>query len=165
MSQPHKKYLKVGELAEAVGKTVRALHLYEEKGLLRPATRSGGGYRLYDGDAVVRVQWIDRLQCMGFSLAEIQEFLATWRGAETAPEAMQWVRETFATKLQETREALRRLGELENELEDSLQYLEGCTGCETDKKPTGCGTCDQHGHDPRRVPALVVGITRPEQIH
>src|SRR5437773_2734911 len=32
-----KGLLKVGELARATGKTVRALHLYEELGLLKPA--------------------------------------------------------------------------------------------------------------------------------
>ena len=33
--------LKVGELARRTGKTVRAIHLYEELGLLTPAIRSG----------------------------------------------------------------------------------------------------------------------------
>ena len=39
--------LKVGELAKRTGKTVRAIHLYEELGLLAPAVRSKGGFRLY----------------------------------------------------------------------------------------------------------------------
>ena len=37
--------LKVGELAKRTGKTVRAVHLYEELGLLTPAVRSKGGFR------------------------------------------------------------------------------------------------------------------------
>ncbi len=41
--------LKVGELAKRTGKTVRAVHLYEELGLLDPAVRSKGGFRLYSG--------------------------------------------------------------------------------------------------------------------
>ena len=44
--------LKVGELARRTGKTVRAIHLYEELGLLTPAVRSKGGFRLYSGRAV-----------------------------------------------------------------------------------------------------------------
>src|SRR5262245_57158541 len=54
--------LKVGELARLSGKTVRALHLYEERGLLEPIERSKGGYRLYAEDALVRVRWISKLQ-------------------------------------------------------------------------------------------------------
>ena len=46
------KLLRVGELARVVGKTVRAMHLYEEMGLVKPASRSAGGYRLYAADAV-----------------------------------------------------------------------------------------------------------------
>ncbi|MET0284562.1 MAG: MerR family DNA-binding transcriptional regulator, partial [Polyangiales bacterium] len=43
--------LRVGDLAKRTNKTVRALHLYEEHGLLTPAQRSSGGYRLYGRDA------------------------------------------------------------------------------------------------------------------
>src|SRR5918995_928500 len=37
---------KVGELAERTGLSVRALHYYEEIGLLSPSRRTGSGYRL-----------------------------------------------------------------------------------------------------------------------
>ena len=37
---------KVGALARATGLTVRALHYYEEIGLLVPSGRSGAGNRL-----------------------------------------------------------------------------------------------------------------------
>ena len=47
--------LKIGELARRTGKTVRAVHLYEELGLLAPAVRSKGGFRLYHGRAVTRI--------------------------------------------------------------------------------------------------------------
>ena len=53
--------LRVGELAKRTGKTVRAVHLYEELGLLAPAVRSKGGFRLYPGKAVKRIDWIQKL--------------------------------------------------------------------------------------------------------
>ena len=64
--------LQVGDLARAVGKTVRAIHLYEEMGLLKAHERSKGRYRLFTPDAVVRVRWIGKLQSLGLSLSEIQ---------------------------------------------------------------------------------------------
>ena len=70
--------LKVGELARRAGKTVRALHLYEELGLLDPIERSKGGFRLYAEDALLRVRWISKLQDMGFSLTDIQTMLRQW---------------------------------------------------------------------------------------
>ena len=49
-SQP--ALLKVGDLARKTGKSVRALRLYEELGLLQPRTRSDGGFRLYGADEI-----------------------------------------------------------------------------------------------------------------
>ena len=46
------KLLRVGDLARQTGKTVRAIHLYDEMGLLKPNTRSNGGFRLYEASAV-----------------------------------------------------------------------------------------------------------------
>ncbi len=66
---------KVGELDGRPELSVRALHHYEEIGLLVPSGRTEAGHRLYaDGD-VVRLQQIASLRSLGFSLAEIREFL------------------------------------------------------------------------------------------
>ena len=51
MEATNPKLLKVGDLARQTGKSVRALHLYEELGLLHPTARSHGGFRLYDATA------------------------------------------------------------------------------------------------------------------
>ena len=80
--------VRVGELAKRTGKTVRAIHLYEELGLLAPAVRSKGGFRLYPGKAVKRIDWIQKLQDLGFSLTEIKAFLRDWEESDTAPKAM-----------------------------------------------------------------------------
>ena len=63
-----KSLLRVGDLARRTGKTVRAIHLYEELGLLKPAARTRGGFRLYEQSAADRVRWIDLLHDLGFSL-------------------------------------------------------------------------------------------------
>ena len=67
---------KVGELAKQTGLTVRALHHYDEIGLLAPSQRSGAGYRLYDGDDIARLLQILSLRQLGFSLEEIRDCLA-----------------------------------------------------------------------------------------
>ena len=40
-------YMTVGQLAEKMGTTVRALQYYHTKGLLLPSAESSGGRRLY----------------------------------------------------------------------------------------------------------------------
>ena len=151
--------LKVGELARRTGKSVRAIHLYEELGLLTPAVRSKGGFRLYSARAVARIEWIQKLQDMGFSLTEIKAFLRVWEASATAPKAMATVREIFADKLHETRETITRLSRLADELQESLQYLDSCRSCEPVHTQPECGTCELHGHE-GRAPLLVDGITK-----
>jgi MerR family copper efflux transcriptional regulator len=151
--------LKVGELARRAGKTTRAIHLYEELGLLTPAVRSKGGFRLYSPRAVARLEWIQKLQDMGFSLTEIKAFLRLWEESSTAPKAMSTVREIFTDKLRETRDTITRLTRLADELQDSLKYLDSCRSCEPVHTQPECGHCEIHGHE-GQAPLLVNGITQ-----
>ncbi len=66
---------RVGELARRTGLTVRALHHYDEIGLLRPSLRTPSGHRLYERDDVLRLQQIQSLRMMGFPLEEIRRLL------------------------------------------------------------------------------------------
>lgn len=151
--------LKVGELAKRTGKTVRAVHLYEELGLLAPAVRSKGGFRLYHGRAVTRIDWISKLQDLGFSLTEIKAFLREWEGSETAPKAISRLREIFSDKLHETRETIGRLTQLVTDLQETLEYMDSCRSCEPGHVQHECGTCGIHGHD-GKAPLLVDGISK-----
>lgn len=66
----------IGEVADRTGVTQRTLRFYEEKGLLTPADRMDGGFRLYSDQDVERIRLIKQLQSLlGFSLAEIKEMV------------------------------------------------------------------------------------------
>src|SRR5438477_1744856 len=116
--------LQVGDLARLSKKTVRAIHLYEELGLLRPHARSKGRYRVFSSDAVVRVRWIGKLQDLGLSLSTIQSIVREWEGSPSAPGAMAKMRDVYRQKLASTRHQIERLEALETELAESLKYLE-----------------------------------------
>jgi DNA-binding transcriptional MerR regulator len=68
--------LRIQEVAAEVGLTPRSIRCYEEIGLLRPAARSAGAYRLYDASHLERLRFIRGLRDnAGFSLAEIGRLL------------------------------------------------------------------------------------------
>ena len=70
------RLLRIQEVAAETGLTTRAVRYYEEVGLLRPAARSGGDYRLYDASDLERLQYIKNLRDVaGFSIAEIEGLL------------------------------------------------------------------------------------------
>jgi len=147
----------IGDLAKETGKSVRAIHLYEELGLLTPAGRSKGRYRLYGRESLLRIRWIARLQDMGFSLSDIQTVVREWERVESAPNAMKRMREVYARKLEETREQKRRLEGLEAELAASLEYLDTCDVCDPARLLSACARCDLHDRE-ADVPDLVLGF-------
>ena len=150
--------LLVGDLAKAVGKTVRAIHLYEELGLVRAHERSKGRYRLFAQDALVRVRWIIKLQNLGLSLSDIQALVRGQNDAASAKFAAIRLQEVYLAKLVETRSKLAELKALESELEASLAFLSTChSACESEVSSVhSCPTCAHHAEQPK-PPELVVG--------
>jgi DNA-binding transcriptional MerR regulator len=156
-ARQRRDYMQIGDLARDTGKTVRAIHLYEELGLLTPAARSKGRFRLYGREALMRIRWIGKLQEMGFSLGDIQTIVREWERVESAPGAMKRMREVYARKLEETREQKRRIDALERELESSLDYLDTCDVCDPQRLLSACDCCDLHDKE-ADVPELVLGF-------
>jgi DNA-binding transcriptional MerR regulator len=130
--------LQIGEVAERTGVTQRTLRFYEEKGLLRPATRMEGGFRLYSEDDVKRVEKIRRLQdLLGISLAEIKDMVeaeavlrelrAQYRPEAALPEkrrqlekAIEVTRSQFAI----VQNKVSQMREMEGQLEERLSLFE-----------------------------------------
>lgn len=153
--------MRIGELAERSGRTIRTLHFYEELGLLSPAGRTKGGFRLYDQHALVRIHWISRLQELGFSLPEIKEFLVAIQAKQDGPEMMGGLRKFYADKLAETRATLQRLAALEGELKGALDYLATCRSCAPATGKAACPACNEGDHSVREAPAMVAAVQDP----
>jgi MerR family transcriptional regulator, repressor of the yfmOP operon len=67
---------RIQEVASELGLTTRRIRYYEELGLLSPAARSEGAYRLFDASDIERLRFIKELRDdAGFSLAEIGQLL------------------------------------------------------------------------------------------
>ena len=80
---PGERLLRIHEVAAQTGLTPRSIRYYEEIGLLEPAARSEGAYRLYDADDVERLGAIRALRDdAGFTLAEIAQVLEDERVRE-----------------------------------------------------------------------------------
>ncbi|MFI7583838.1 MerR family transcriptional regulator [Kocuria sp. M1N1S27] len=66
--------LQIGELAERTGLSQRTIRHYDEVGLL-PASRTGGGFRVYTETDVHRLGHIKAMKPLGFTLEEMAELL------------------------------------------------------------------------------------------
>lgn len=76
--------MRIGELAERTGVSVRSLRYYEQQGLLA-SERTAGGHREYPECAVDRVIRIQELYAAGLSSRKIAAMLPCMRDADGGP--------------------------------------------------------------------------------
>lgn len=69
--------MKVKEVADLVGISVRTLHHYDKTGLLTPDATTESGYRLYSDDNLDTLQQILFFRELGFSLREIKKIISS----------------------------------------------------------------------------------------
>ena len=69
------KQLTIGKLAELTGTTADTLRYYEKMKLLKAASRSQAGYRLYDENAISVIRFIRGAKALNFTLVEIRKLL------------------------------------------------------------------------------------------
>ncbi|MFD7017329.1 MerR family transcriptional regulator [Streptomyces sp. NPDC059928] len=65
----------IGDLARRTGLTVKTIRFYSDAGIVPPTDRSPAGYRLYDIDAVTRLDLVRTLRDLGLDLPAIRKVL------------------------------------------------------------------------------------------
>ena len=68
--------MRIGDLANRAGLTVKTLRFYEQAGVLTPAARLPSGYRDYDETALARLRFVKAAQAAGLTLAEVRQVIA-----------------------------------------------------------------------------------------
>ena len=116
----------ISELASELGITARAIRFYEAKGLLTPPRANGG--RVYTRRERARLKLILRAKSIGFSLAEVKQFLDLYgdRG-EGRPQQVVFVAERSNALIKELEQKQADVAATLEELKDihrqCLRYL------------------------------------------
>jgi len=108
------KPLLIGQLARSANVGVETIRFYERSGLLGEPARRRSGYRMYDQDAVMRLQFIRRAKQLGFTLTEIKELLALY-GDPSATRAD--VKTAALAKVKDIADRIRDLERMRSALE------------------------------------------------
>jgi DNA-binding transcriptional MerR regulator len=66
----------IGQLARRTAVSARTIRFWSDAGLVPTAGRSAGGYRLYDAEAVARIELVRTLRELGFGLDIVQAILS-----------------------------------------------------------------------------------------
>lgn len=109
--------MRIGQISKHTGLSVDAIRFYERNGLLAAPARSQGGFRLYSAADLSALEFIRNLQTLGFSLAEIREFLS-FRTNDLR--ACSEVRKKLDRKLKDIHTKRAALVKLEDELKAAL---------------------------------------------
>ena len=156
---PDADSLRIGALASRTGVSVEALRYYETRGLVRPVTRRGSGYREYGADSVRVVRFIKRAQALGFSLAEVEE-LVRLRERAWSGDAPRVLRDTAVSKIEDIDQRIRQLSALRDALAELVSACDAA--CAVDESP-----CECEQSSPRTTTALpcpLVEALDPEEL-
>jgi DNA-binding transcriptional MerR regulator len=105
------RLIRIGEVAQGAGVSVRAVRYYEEQGLLI-AERSPSGQRLYRQDAIARVRFFQQMFAAGLTSRRITELLPCWDSGHTDAEQRAMLRaerERLQAKIDDMQTALDHL--------------------------------------------------------
>ena len=128
-----KKYW-IGEVAKQLGLSLRTIRYYEELGLLRPKGRTTGRFRLYSKGDVVRLQAIQTLKNLGYSLKDIQGITRAASSSKTGHELVKSMLADLQRQEGIAREQLKWCKETLKTIDAASAGLAKCMGCK--KKPT-----------------------------
>ncbi len=114
--------MNIGTAARASGIPAKTIRYYEEIGLIRPAGRSGGNYRLYGDLEVETLRFIRRARGLGFSVEEVSELLDLWRDRGRSSRQVKALANRHLRDIDEKIAALKTMRDTLNEL------MERCHG-------------------------------------
>ncbi len=121
--EPDQELYGIGELADELGISQRAVRFYETKGLLKP--RRVGVNRVYDRRDRARLKLILRGKRLGFSLQEIAEYLDLY---DEDPEQILQVRHLLNKVEQAIEDLQRKRDDIDSTLEELASIRKECIG-------------------------------------
>ena len=130
--------MKIGEVADRVGLSLRTIRFYEEAGLVIPDARSTGGFRLYTEDAIDRLKLIKAMKPLDFSVEEIAEVLTSLDALaadEAGPEERDLAAQRLATVQLVVDERLTRLLERAEQAREFARMLDDLPPSSPDGRP------------------------------
>lgn len=134
--------LTIGRFSRETGLTVKALRLYDRRGLLSPAAVDmHSGYRYYSRDQIERARLIMLLRGAGMPLAEIAAVLSA-----PGSDSSRWMRlhrERLEGNIRHSKDALRLLDRLAERLKED--------GMETKSKEYRCSFCGKGKDEVERM--------------
>jgi MerR family transcriptional regulator, Zn(II)-responsive regulator of zntA len=145
MIKDQQQLFKIGDVADAVRTTIRAIRYYEEEGLIIPL-RSEGGTRLYSQRHIDRLRAILRLTENGFPLAIIKTLAETRQQHRTGNDSQQAISHQLDEMLNGIHAQIKQLQGLSKLIGATKKTVQQCAGCKNKPTSEGCPDCPVKTH-------------------
>jgi len=143
------QHLKIGDLARRTQCAAETIRYYEREGLLPPASRTAGNYRVYGPAHVERLSFIRNCRSLDMALDEIRQLL---RVRDLPRENCQEAHRLLDEHIAHVRTRVSELQDLERQLKALRRE---CRSAQEDKECgilNGLGRRKTAGSDKRSVP-------------
>ena len=118
--------MNIGQAAAQAGMNAKAIRYYESIGLIRPASRTGAGYRVYSAADVATLRFIRRARDFGIPVDRIRVLVGLWQDRGRASAEVKRVAQAHVAELD------AKIAEL-TAMRDALQDLSDA--CHGDARP------------------------------
>jgi Cu(I)-responsive transcriptional regulator len=118
--------MNIGDIAKATGISAKMIRYYEETGLIRPATRTLSGYRVYSDNDLQTLRFVRRARDLGFTVKQIEDLLTLWRDRTRASADVKQIALVHVAALEKKMQELK-------EMADTLLHL--ASNCHGDSRP------------------------------
>ncbi|SDI48016.1 MerR family transcriptional regulator [Natribacillus halophilus] len=106
--------LTIGQLSEKTSVTIRTLRYYDKIGLLKPSDYKEGGHRLYNAYELLRLQQIQALKFIGFSLKDIANMLdEQWIDQNHLKQTINFKRKELMAQLDDIQKTIDQLDHMD----------------------------------------------------
>lgn len=116
------KLVTIGKASSLTGVSAKMIRYYEEIGVLKKASRTDAGYRLYNQAHIQQLGFIRRARNLGFSMTEIQSLLKFW--LDTDRESRN-VKQLALSHLQEINAKILELEQMREVLQELADKCDG----------------------------------------
>ena len=117
--------LKIGDVAARSGLTVKTIRFYCDEGLIHPASRSDGGFRLFSPDVFDELTFIRTLRALEIPLTDVLKILESRRSGICTCTSLQ---STIRSKAENIEQKISALRAMHIELMDLLNDWQDCGG-------------------------------------
>ena len=117
--------LRIGQVAQAAGLSVKTVRFYCDEALIHPIGRSDGGYRLFEPAVVGELALIRALRSVDVPLSELRRILAVRRAGQCNCTAL---KNSIHSRMASIDQRLSELVHMKAELAQLLSSWQDCGG-------------------------------------